>query len=60
MGYIYLLNGVHLNGVHLPIERKNMFIYYSFPIIYAYISEYNGRLNDFFHGRHRQPFPYPF
>jgi len=57
MGYIYLLEGVHLT---LAIEGKNMFIYYSFPIIYAYISEYNGRLNDFFHGRHRQPFPYPF
>jgi len=25
-----------------------MFTYYSFPIIYAYISEYNGRLNNFF------------
>jgi len=27
-----------------------MFIYYSFPIIYAFISEYNGRLNNFFQG----------
>jgi len=27
-----------------------MFTYYSFPIIYAYISEYNGRLNKFFQG----------
>jgi len=27
-----------------------MFIYYSFPIIYAYISEYNGRLNNFVQG----------
>ena len=27
-----------------------MFIQYSFPIIYAYISEFNGRLNNFFQG----------
>jgi len=37
-----------------------MFIYYSFPIIYAYISEYNGRQNNFLQGGHRQPVPYPF
>jgi len=37
-----------------------MFIYYSFPIIYAFISEHNGRPNNFFQGRQRRPFPYPF
>jgi len=42
---IYVLEGVHLT---LAVEGKNMFIYHSFPIIYAYISEYNGRLNNFF------------
>jgi len=43
-GYICLSEGVHLK---LAIEGKNMFIYYSFPIIYAYISEHNESLNFF-------------
>ena len=46
-GTCTLLEGVHLT---LGIEGKNMFIYYSFPIIYAYISEYNGRPNNFSRG----------
>jgi len=41
-GYICLSKGVHLK---LATEGKNKFIYYSFPIIYAFISEHNGRLN---------------
>jgi len=35
--YICLFEGVHLR---LAIERKNMFIYYSFRIIYTHVSEY--------------------
>ena len=56
--------GVHLpnEGVHLTLatEGKNIFVYYSFPIIDAYISEYNGRLNNSFQEGQRRPFPYPF
>jgi len=42
--YIYLSERLNLT---LANEVKNMFIYFSFPIVYAYISEYIGRLNNF-------------
>jgi len=37
-----------------------MFVSYSFPIVYAYISEYNGRLNIFFPGGTTSVFTSPF
>jgi len=57
LGYICRSEGVHLK---LTIEGKNMFIYYSFSIIYAFISEHTGCLNNFFQGRQRRPLPYCF
>jgi len=51
LGYICLSNGVNLK---LAIEGKYMFTYYSFPIIYAYISEHNhGWRNIFQSGGHK-------
>jgi len=63
LGYMYPLRCIHLSErlhLTLAIEGKNMFIYYSFPIVYAYISEYIGRLNNFILGGQRRPFTYPF
>jgi len=50
LGYMYPLRCIYLSerlNLTLANEGRNMFRYYSFPIVYAYISEYIGRLNNF-------------